>query len=291
MASLLALTSSLFYALGMVVARIGLRDMDTFSGGLISMGFSLIGALVLFLFYLPIHEIAAQAIVCFVVAGISGPCIGRLLLYFGINRLGSSIAASLYATQPLFSAIAAVALLGERITPGIGAGTLIIVVGLAIISSEESGGGAEKKWSRRDLIFPIMAGAAYGLSHVFRKIGLNINDEPVLGTVIQAIAAFSFPILFVFLRKKKADGAAWKSTRGWMIFGLAGILSVMGQICLFYALSLGEVVIVSPLSATSQFFVLIMAAVFLRKSEIITWKIVLGSILIAGAAILLGLMP
>ncbi|MCJ7596942.1 MAG: EamA family transporter, partial [Desulfobacterales bacterium] len=142
-----------------------------------------------------------------------------------------------------------------------------------------------------DLIFPIMAGAAYGLSHVFRKIGLNINNEPVLGTTIQAMAAFSFPILFAFLRKKRSDAAAWKSARGWMIFGLAGLLSVIGQVCLFYALSLGEVVIVSPLSATSQFFVLILAAVFLRKSEIITWKIVLGAILIAGAAILLGLIP
>ena len=71
---------------------------------------------------------------------------------------------------------------------------------------------------------------------------------------------------------------------------LAGILSVMGQVCLFYALSLGEVVIVSPLSSTSQFFVLFLAAVFLRKSEVITGKIVLGTILIAGATVFLALL-
>jgi len=291
MSPLLALTSSLFYALSMVVARVGLVTMDTFSGGLISMGFSLIGALILLLFYLPIQGIALQAVICFAAAGILGPCIGRLMLYLGINRLGSSITASLYASKPLFAAITAVALLGERVTPSIVAGTLLIIAGLAFIGSKDSGGGAVMKWSRKDLVFPILAGAAYGFAQIFRKIGLNITNEPVFGTAIQGMAAFSFPALFVSLGKKRPDRAAWKSRRGWMIFGLAGICSVIGQISLFYALSGGVVVIVSPLSSTSQFFVLILAAVFLRKSETITWRIVLGAILIAGASALLALVP
>lgn len=290
MAALLAITASFFYALGMVVARIGLRHMDTFSGGLISMGCSLAGALLLFFIFLPIHAITITTVVCFALAGIIGPCLGRLLLYLGINRVGSSIAAPLYSIKPLFSAMAAVAILGERISLGIGAGTLIMVIGVAIISSEEAGGEGEKKWSRKDLVFPLMAGAAYGLSHVFRKIGLNINNEPILGLAIQNIAAVSFPLIYVSLRKE-TDRGSWKDKRGWSLFGLAGILSVGGQICLFYALSIGEVVIVSPLSAISPLFVLLLAAIFLRKLEAVTWKILWGAILIVIGTAFLTLLP
>ena len=48
------------------------------------------------------------------------------------------------------------------------------------------------------------------------------------------------------------------------------------------------------LALISSFFYalsMVVARIGLRKSEIITWKIVLGAILIAGAAILLGLIP
>ena len=290
MAALLAISASFFYALGMVVARIGLRSIDTFSGGLISMGFSLAGALLLFFLFWPIHAIAVKTVVCFALAGIIGPCLGRLLLYLGIHRVGSSIAAPLYSIKPLFSAMAAVAILGERINLGIGAGTLIMVIGVAIISSEEAGGEGEKKWSRKDLVFPVMAGAAYGLSHVFRKIGLNINNEPILGLAIQNLAAVSFPLIYVSLRKE-TDRGSWKDKRGWFFFGLAGILSVGGQICLFYALSMGEVVIVSPLSAISPLFVLFLAVIFLRKLEVVTWKIVWGAVSIVIGTVLLTVLP
>ncbi len=156
--------------------------------------------------------------------------------------------------------------------------------------SEKSGGEGEKKWSKKDLIFPVMAGAAYGLSHVFRKIGLNTNNEPILGLAIQNLAAVSFPLLFVFLRKGRGRGA-WNNKRGWVIFALAGLLSIGGQTCLFYALSMGEVVVVSPLSAISPLFVLLIAVIFLGKLEVVTWKIILGAISIVIATVLLALLP
>jgi uncharacterized membrane protein len=56
MAPALAIISAFFYGVSMVLARIGLRTMDAFSGVLISIGFSFIASLVLFLYYVPISH-------------------------------------------------------------------------------------------------------------------------------------------------------------------------------------------------------------------------------------------
>jgi len=206
----------------------------------------------------------------------------------GINRVGSSIAAPLQSTQPLFSALAAVLILGESLTVIIAFATLIMLAGLAIISSEESGGQIEGSWSKKDLLFPIMAGAAYGLSHVFRKIGLNINHEPMMGVVVQNAAAISLSLLFAFLNQNQKR-VTRNNQRAWAIFGLSGIFSVLGQLLVFNALNIGSVVIVSPLSAISPLFVILLAAIFLRRTESVTWKIIIGAVLIVASTILLAL--
>jgi drug/metabolite transporter (DMT)-like permease len=272
------------------MAQIGLKDTDTFSGALISMIFSFIGSLFLFVYYVPSSQFADWALIYFFIAGLSGPCLGRFLLFIGINRVGSSIASTLYSIKPLFSAIAAVLILAENLTTGIAAATVIMVVGLAIVSFEESEKKIESSWAKKDLIFPIMAGAAYGLSHVFRKIGLNINHEPLMGVVAQNVAAISFSLALAHF-KKDHQKLTVNSRKAWVVFGLSGIFSVLGQLVTFYALNIGSVIIVSPLSSISPLFVIGIAGIFLRKVERVTWKIILGAVFIIGGTFMLSFLP
>jgi uncharacterized membrane protein len=274
----------------MITAQIGLKDTDTFSGAIISMIFSVIGSLFLFIFYVPISHFANWGLIYFIIAGLSGPCMGRFLLFIGINRVGSSITATLYSIKPLFSAVAAVLILGEHLTTGIAAATVIMVGGLAIVSFEESGKRIESLWSKKDLIIPIMAGAAFGLAHVFRKIGLNINHDPMLGVVVQNVTALSFSMILAF-SKKNHQQAIVNYPKVWVVFGLSGIFSVLGQLAMFYALNIGSVIIVSPLSAISPLFVIVIAGIFLRKVERVTWKIVFGAVLIIGGTFMLYFLP
>lgn len=289
MAALLAILSSYCYALTMVIARVGLKKWDSFSGGLVSMCFSLTGALIAFAVFLPIHSISIRAVLFFAAAGIAGPGIGRLLLFAGINRVGSAVASAVYSVKPLFAALAAVLLLNEKISVPIGMGTLMIIVGLIIISSAKRNAQTTTGWSKTDLIFPVLAGASYGLAQVLRKFGLLANAEPVLGLLIQNIAAISFTLAIANVQESPKKVRAWRSLNGWAIFGLAGICSAIGQLCVFAALNIGDVVIVVPLTTISPLFVLLMAALFLKGIERITWKIVLGTCCIVAAATMLAL--
>ena len=290
MSAALAIISALSYGIGIVLARVALKDTDTFSSALISMLFSFIVSLFIFIFFVPIRHFVSWALIYFVIAGLSGPCIGRFLLFIGINRVGSSIASTLYSTKPLFSAFAAVLILGENMTSAIAMATVIMVAGLAMVSSKQSAKQIETSWSKKDLIFPIMAGAAYGLAHVFRKIGLNIDHDPLMGVVVQNAAALSFSLTLALFRKNKQKRTL-NYKKGWIFSGLSGISFILGQLLLFYALNIGTVVIVSPLSSISPLFVIVMAAIFLKKSERITWKLIFGAVLIIAGTILLALFP
>jgi len=288
MAPALAIMAAFLYGVSMIMARVGLQDMDTFSGALISMAFSFIGSLLLIIFWVPIGHFAHRALIYFILAGLSGPCIGRLLLFVGIHRLGSSIASTLYSIQPLFSAFAAVLILGEKLTTGIALATMLMVAGLAMVGSKQSAKQIGSPWSKKDLIFPVLAGAAYGTAHVFRKVGLNLNHEPLMGVAVQNVAALSISLTLAFFRENQRQ-LAFHHPKAWAFFGLSGIFSVLGQVVLFHALSVGDVVIVSPLSAISPLFVIAMAAIFLKKSESVTWKLIIGAVLIVGGTFLLAL--
>jgi DME family drug/metabolite transporter len=289
MAELLAISASLFWGLSYVLTRVGLRGSNPFTAVLITSICSLSVSLLISLFAVPLEVFLHLEILYFIAAGFLGPCISRFLLYVGIDRVGASIAAPLSEIKPLFAAIAAVLILGERLFTSIALGTILIVLGVVTISLEESGGLIEKRWSKRDLIFPILAGIGFGVVHVLRKMGLNGVPEPIVGVTMQNASALAFfPMLFLAQRGQQkmliTDKAAW------IFFTLTGLSMTIAQLCNFSALSLGQVVIVSPLSSLSPFFVLLLVRIFLRGVEKVTWKIVLGVILTVGGTGLLTLL-
>jgi uncharacterized membrane protein len=111
-----------------------------------------------------------------------------------------------------------------------------------------------------------------------------------MGVVAQNVAAISFSVTLMLVKKDKQT-ATWKNLHAWVFFGLAGIMSILGQLSIFYALMIGTVIVVSPLSTISPLFVIIMAALFLRKMEKVTIRIVMGAVLIVAATALISIFP
>ena len=289
MVALLAIGSAFFMALQSVVFRVGLKYSNPLSAFLIVQIACLVASLGICVFAVPLNQFANRAVLYFIAAGAMGPYIARFLLLEGIDRVGSAISSSLSQTKPLFSAIAAVMILGESVTVSIALGMILIVFGVATIGSEESGGQIEKEWSKKDLIFPFLAAASFGLTHVFRKMGLNVAPEPIVGVTVQNATAFVlFPVLA--LAQRNQQRMVLNDKRAWFVFGLSGFLNFAAQLCMFCALNLGQVLIVTPLSALSPFFVLVFVGIFLRRLERVTWKIVLGSVSIVGGTVVLTLI-
>ncbi|UCE74236.1 MAG: DMT family transporter [Methanomassiliicoccales archaeon] len=289
MVALFAIGAAFFFGFSDFLIRVGLRYSNARSAVLFSMVSGLLAPLIISLFTVPLKLFANSAAVYFILSGLIGPFIARYLLYVGIERVGVSIAIPLANMRPLFGAIIAVVILGEELTLSIAGATLLIMTGAGAISSERSGGQIERQWSRRDLIFPILASFFYGLAYVIRKLGMNTLPEPLVAVVLQNAAALLFLLLIAPVPGQR-QSMDWRNTRAWLIFSMAGLAAFIAHYCIFYALDLGQVVIIAPLVALNPFFSLLLTGVFLRMVERVTWKIVLGSIFIVGGTVVLTML-
>ena len=112
MSAFYAIASAFLYALANVITRFGLRYASTSSGVIISL-LSCFGSVLMYSFFATsLEQYLNRAFFFFLAAGIIGPFFGRLLLYKGIERVGTAIASTLYEDKPLFSVFAAVIFLG-----------------------------------------------------------------------------------------------------------------------------------------------------------------------------------
>jgi uncharacterized membrane protein len=282
------LSSAFFNALSSVIGRIGLRNYDPLSGYMINLFFMVGGALVISLITTSLESFISRGAIYFAISGVMGPLMARFLLFKGIHRVGAAVAMPIHSTRAFYGVIGGLLFLGERLTLAASIGIILILIGLIAISSEESGGTTERKWSKKDLIFPIMAAALLGTAHVIRKFGLNITPEPVVGVTVQNTSALVF-LPFLAATQYKKQRVVLNELRAWIVFGLSGIAMVISQYFLYSAISLGKVAIASTLVSTSPLFGLILVAVFLKKLERLTWKIVAGAVIIVTGTVLVSL--
>ena len=84
-----------------------------------------------------IRSLVAGVVFWFAVSGLLNFAFGRLLNAVSIYMVGVSKAAPLFGTAPLFATVLGVILLGEQVTPWLILGTLCVVVGISLITSEQ----------------------------------------------------------------------------------------------------------------------------------------------------------
>lgn len=277
----LAVLSSVAWGLSTVISKRGLDAGGTpaqsalvvevvngllFWGALLVGGGSILG-------------LSPRTIGIFVVAGVIGTAIGRVIHYTGVRRVGASITAAGINTRPLFATLLAVSLLGERVTPLTGLGILTIIAGLVTLSV--SRGGDIRGWRPRDLVFAVGAAAAYGAGNVIRRFGLTATDASPLEAVAVNVTAAVVVLAAYAASRPDPIRPPRAATR---YFAAAGVAAAVALFTLFEALDRGPVVIVDPLSGTSSLFAVLFTAILLRDVERVTARTVLGAALIVVGA-------
>lgn len=228
----------------------------------------------------PEDVVMSRAIPFFVLSGLVGTVGGRFTRFIGIEKVGASVSASINNLNPFISSALAILLLGEQVTLAIIAGTFIIVIGTIFLSLS----GQQIGFRPRHLIYPFMAATFFGVSAIIRKLGLS-ETGPIFGAAVNMTTA-----LIVFTSFLVVSGRAHAMRchgRSLWYFAAAGVAENAGVCLVIVALSLGQVSLVAPLAGTAPLFVLPMTYLFLRGVESLTWKIVIGSLLIVAGVVLL----
>ena len=145
---------------------------------------------------------------------------------------------------------------------------------------------------RRQLVLgygaSLLAAIAYGsVAVVGRKIVVDFAP-PLVATSFSMIFG-TIILLALFHRQFTSDIAAKPPKRAWLFVAIAGGSATWGVTFWFLALNEAPVVLVAPLAATYPLIAVVVARIFLKRLEKVTWQTFAGAFLVVGGAILITL--
>jgi uncharacterized membrane protein len=215
-------------------------------------------------------DLTSRAFWAFFLAGAVGASFGKVFYYRGIDKVGASKATSVKNSSPLLTAILAIAFLGEDVNGFIVAGILAIILGIAVLTQtrESSGRPVDRL---RYFLFPLIAALCFGINPIFKKIGMNAANLPVLGALITQTTALVF---MIFLGKFMGLKPKWERipAPGLILLALSGATEAFGSLFTFFALGYGPAALLSPIWRISPLVTFALARFTLKGVEVVTLR-------------------
>ncbi len=293
-AEILALLTALAFAVSDTLMGAGVRTSTPYTGA-VALTF-LVGVCyaAAMPWVLPGLELNAAGVFWFLLVGISQLGLGMFFFYLSMRRVGIARAAVISASAPVFSVALAVLFLGERPTVFIYIGTVTVVLGVMVSAGRKQGTGEGRRMSPADLAFPLLTAFLFGVSPLFRKVGLGSIASIPLASALAGIGGLATLLLLgpVFPRPERFVFAP-RSAR---LFFAGGLVMVGAQATFFLALQSGPVSVVVPLIFVKPVFVAVIVFLTGRgrggrggEREKMGAGVYLGAALMAaGASLLLG---
>lgn len=277
---LFALLTSMAYAAALVSSRLGLKYSTPTTVTLVSILVQN-AALWTAVFILGgIPPVSQVAIGLFCIVGTFQLGV-RLLAYTGVKKIGASRSSTLQSVSPLVSATIAITVLGEKTTPLIIAGTLLVVAGVVLVSWKAEREIASFRWWH--LLLPLGAACLTGMNHPMRRYALGLSNEPLFFSAFMGLVSFVGFIVYMGISPTK-EPLVWNRQAFWPYLS-TGVFETFSIILIITAISVGPVVVVAPIAASYPVWSLIGAKLFLGDLERLTWKTVTGVIaVVAGTA-------
>src|SRR2546425_2611772 len=188
----MALASAMCSAVATLLIQRGLRRSNFYAGFWINVLVGVLGLWSAVLVFVPRDQYSWQAVPYFIFSGVVGTAAGRLFRVVAIEKVGAPVAATIGNLAPLIATGMAVALLGERVTLAIFAGTMVIVLGTILLSLS----GRHVGFHPRHLVYPFLSASCFGVVQVVRKLGLS-HAGPLFDAAVNITAAMVASTAFV----------------------------------------------------------------------------------------------
>jgi drug/metabolite transporter, DME family len=269
----LALIAAMLSAGATILIRQGLRTTGSSTGFWINVLVGAVGLWIVVAVTGGPGPMTRSAVVYFILGGLIGTVAGRLFRFLAIEHVGASVAAALINLNPMIATILAIVILGESVTLPIVAGTLVIVLGTVLLSLS----GQRVGFRARLLWLPLLSAGCFGLVSILRKLGLG-GAGPLIGTALNVTTAAVAVGAFMLATGQRE--AMLTRGRPLLYFVLAGVMENTAVFLNIAALRMGTVSVVTPLYGSSPIFVLLLSFFFLRGVEVLTARVVTGTLLI-----------
>lgn len=223
----------------------------------------------------------------FAVGGLFGAGIGRRWMYIAIQRIGASPATAIKNAAPLFSTALAIVLFGEAVTVFHWLATFAIVVGIALVTWRP---GERYNLLDAGLLAALGAALSFGIRPIIVKVGLEEAAIPVTASLIGAMAGLLYAIVASRpwrASRSRLDVVAHLREPATIMFVASGALQALAIVFINVALSGSDVSLVYPITSSAPLLTVILGWIFLRKSEPVSLRMLVGAGGVVAGVILL----
>lgn len=277
---LIALFSALSYSSVSISARLGLKHSTPLTVTCTALAVRTVSLWTAVFLTGGIPQVAFPAVLLFIILGVMQTATS-LLTYIGISKIGASRNQTLRSVYPLWSAIIATTVLQEEMGIAVLVGTLLVVAGIIFISWRPEGMSSTYRWWH--ILFPLGAAFLAGIAFPVRRYALTISNEPLFFAAL--LAAVSLACIIAYLLS--GIGGQWPvwHRKAVLPFIVAGGFESLAALLSLVAVSIGRVVVVAPIVATSPLWTLVMTVVLLRGLERVNARSVIGSFSVVAGTI------
>jgi len=225
-----------------------------------------------------------DSLVLAVLSGVVGLCLGDTMFLLSLALIGVSKAVPLVNVYPMFTTFFAILFLDEPFTSLLLLGTVLIIVGIWLISPERSGSSDVTRSILFKGVFVALSTAlVWSVSIIFMNQALEFSQMAAFDSALVVNAARMSGTTLLFLALSPLIDRRFHFTKlkrkTWITLALGGIVGlIFGWVLLAVSLSYTEASRAVPISSVSPLFATLVGAFFLREK--VTVKIFVGSILI-----------
>ncbi len=232
------------------------------------------------------------AFVLFAASGVFTTYLGRWLFYESVVRFGPAKASIFQVSSPLFVALIAWLLLGERLGIQVAFGMLMAIMGLALIAykpgflSPRKAGVPQPghahllaKILNSVFLLGLFSSGAYAVGNLMRGAAVRTWPEPIAGALIGALTGLA---LHYFFSKDKASlMSRFRSAerRGLWMYALVGAANITGQITTIASMRYIPLSIAALVSLCTPILVFPLSYWLFKNQERLTWSVMAGSTL------------
>ncbi len=247
---LFALASALFAGLVSILAKIGIKDVDSnLATALRTIVIVIFAWLMVFVVgsQVSIANIDTKSLFFLILSGFATG--GSWLCYFKALQIGDvNKVVPVDKSSTVLTMLLSMIFLGEGITllkvcamVLIGVGTNLMIERKDTVSNETKG----HKW----LVYAVFSAFFASLTAILGKVGIE-GVESNLGTAIRTIVVLIMAWIIVLLQGKQKD-IKYIEKRSWIFIGLSGLATGLSWLCYYRALQDGPASVVVPIDKLS----------------------------------------
>lgn len=243
----------------------------------------------------------AQAFWLFVLAGAFSTYLGRWFFYESVIRFGPARASIFQVSSPLFAALMAWLLLGERLTLLVAGGMAMAIGGLvlvsykpgffsrrqAVVNTVSSPGSSpmtikptvHERLLQSALLLGLGSSLAYAIGNVLRGAAVRDWNEPILGALAGAVCGLVLHLAFSPGKRELVARLRAASGSGAWLYALIGVCTISAQICVISSMRYIPLAIATLVTLCTPLLVFPLSHLLFKDQEEITAATLLGSAL------------